>query len=148
MGEPQFGPDAPLARLRGRRLTILWTDLESGWSGLGDTLFGMRVYPVQPLRRVFRQTPFARGFDFDPEAAVRLFWMGLRPVRVPVPCVYLPVGAGGVSHFRYVRDNVKLTLLHFRLMPEFLFWRLWRLGAERRRWRAAGGDVPGEEAQA
>lgn len=133
MGQPQFGPEAPLARLKGRKLTIWWTNLETLHGGLGDTLFGMRVYPVEPLLRAFAQTPFARGFDFDPEIAVRLYWLGLPPVRHPVACRYLPREEGGVSHFHYLRDNVKLTLLHFRLMPEFLFFRLWILRRNQRR---------------
>lgn len=123
MGRPEFGPDAPAARLRGRKLTIWWTDLETCGAGLGDTLFGMRVYPLKPLVCVFAQTRWARGFDFDPEAAVRLFWLGVPPVQVDVPCRYLSKTDGGVSHFNYLRDNILLTWLHFRLVPEYLFLR-------------------------
>lgn len=123
MGAPEFGPDAPAARLKGRKLTIWWTDLETCRAGLGDTLFGMRVYPLEPLARVLRQTRWARGFDFDPEAAVRMFWMGVPPVQVPVPCRYLTKEEGGVSHFHYLRDNVLLTWLHLRLVPEWLLLR-------------------------
>jgi glycosyltransferase involved in cell wall biosynthesis len=135
MGAPQFGPDAPAARLRGRKLTIWWTDLESGWAGLGDTLFGMRVYPLHELARIFRQTRWARGFDFDPEAAVRLFWAGCRPLQVPVPCRYLPKEEGGVSHFNYLRDNILLTWLHFRLVPELLLLRWPRVRRTKRSMR-------------
>lgn len=127
MGEPQFSADAPAVRLAGRKLTLWWTNLETLWGGLADTLFGMRVYPLEPLRRAFRQTPFARGFDFDPEIAVRLYWLGLPPRRIPVRCRYLSREEGGVSHFSYVRDNVKLTFLHFRLVPELLLYRIWVL---------------------
>lgn len=123
MGAPQFGADAPAARLRGRKLTIWWTDLETCWVGLGDTLFGMRVYPLPPLAEVFRRTRWARGFDFDPEAAVRMFWAGVPPVQVPVPCRYLGKDEGGVSHFNYLRDNILLTWLHLRLVPEWLLLR-------------------------
>lgn len=133
MGRPQFGPEAPKARLWGRQLTIAWTDLETLWGGLGDTLFGMRVYPLWALLRALRQTPCARGYDFDPEVAVRLYWAGLRPLQHPVPCHYFSREEGGVSHFHYLRDNVKLTLLHVRLVPEWLLWRLWRMPLERRR---------------
>lgn len=139
MGAPQFGADAPAARLRGRKLTIWWTDLETCRAGLGDTLFGMRVYPLEPLARLFRMTRWARGFDFDPEAAVRLFWMGLPPVQVPVPCRYLSKEEGGVSHFNYLRDNVLLTWLHVRLVPEWLLLR-WR-GARRLKKSIAGRQL-------
>ena len=123
MGAPRFGPDAPAARLRGRKLNNWWTNLETCRAGLGDTLFGMRVYPLQPLADVFRQTRWARGFDFDPEAAVRLFWSGVPPVQIPVPCRYLAKEEGGVSHFKYVRDNILLTWMHLRLVPEWLLAR-------------------------
>jgi hypothetical protein len=42
---------------------------------------------------------------------------------------YLTAEEGGVSHFRYGRDNVLLTWMHLRLMLEFalrmpsLLWR-------------------------
>jgi len=125
MGAPRFGDDAPKARLYGRRITIAWTDLETLWSGLGDTLFGMRVYPIEPLLTAFSRTSFARGFDFDPEIAVRMRWQGCPIRQVPVDCRYLEAEAGGVSHFHYLRDNVKLTWLHFRLVSEFLLRWLW-----------------------
>ncbi len=127
MGAPQFGPDAPKVRLYGRKLTIFWTTLETLGGGLGDTLFGMRVYPVEALTAAFRETRWGRRFDFDPELAVRLVWRGSRPVQVPVPCRYLGADEGGVSHFHYGRDNLRLTWLHLRLLPEFIFYRLWVL---------------------
>ena len=57
-----------------------------------------------------------RRFDFDVEAAVRLCWQGVRPVNLPAPVRYYSVGEGGVSHFRYLRDNVLLTWMHTRLV--------------------------------
>ncbi|MCC5841626.1 MAG: glycosyltransferase family 2 protein [Opitutales bacterium] len=137
MGDPVFGPDVPRARLKGRRLTIWWTDLETLWCGLGDTLFGMRVYPLEPLRRAFAQTPFARGFDFDPEIAVRMTWAGCRPRQVPAPVRYFRKDEGGVSHFNYLRDNIKLTLLHFRLVPEFLLLRIWKMRQNKSQWNVS-----------
>jgi len=137
MGQPVFGKEAPAARVHGRKLTSFWTNLETLWCGLGDTLFGMRVYPLTPFLAAFGQTPFARGFDFDPEIAVRLAWLGCRPVRVPVEVRYLATEEGGVSHFHYLRDNIKLTLLHFRLVPEFLLLRLVPFLLRKRRWPSA-----------
>ncbi len=135
MGDPLFGPETPKARLYGRRLTLFWTDLETLFCGLGDTLFGMRVYPLAPLREVLRKTSFARGYDFDPEVAVRLTWEGHPPRRVPVAVRYFSTAEGGVSHFHYLRDNLKLTWLHFRLMPPFLLYRWPTMLRWRRQWR-------------
>ncbi len=135
MGDPVFGPDVPPARLKGRRLTIWWTDLETHRCGLGDTLFGMRVYPLEGLLAAFGQTSFARGFDFDPEIAVRMAWAGHRPRQVPVPVRYFSKDEGGVSHFNYLRDNIKLTFLHFRLVPEWLLLRRTAMRANLRQWK-------------
>ncbi|KAF0095945.1 MAG: glycosyl transferase family protein [Puniceicoccaceae bacterium 5H] len=134
MGKPVFGKDVPTIRLLGRQLTIAWTSLETLFSGLGDTLFGMRVYPAQPLIDGFEQATGGKGYDFDPELAVRLTWMGCRPYQIRVPVRYLSADEGGVSHFHYLRDNVRLTILHFRLLPEWILFRLWRFLPHRLRW--------------
>jgi glycosyltransferase involved in cell wall biosynthesis len=137
MGNPIFGPDVPYARLQGRKLNIFWTNLETHFCGLGDTLFGMRVYPLTPFLAAMGQTRFARGFDFDPEVAVRMVWLGCRPRQVDAPVRYFKASDGGVSHFNYLRDNAKLTLMHFRLVPEWLLLRQWRLRSNIRRWKAS-----------
>ena len=120
LGVPQFGPDAPALRVGGRRISNWWAGLETLWAGVGDSLFGFRVYPIQPLLAVMRRTRWMRRFDFDPEAVVRLCWAGVAPVNLPSPVRYLTTGQGGVSHFRYGRDNLLLTGMHVRLMLGFL----------------------------
>lgn len=136
MGQPIFGPEVPKARLYGRRLTIFWTELETLRAGLGDTLFGMRVYPLKALCEVMDATRFARGYDFDPEVAVRLVWRGLRPLQMAVPVSYFTEEEGGVSHFNYLRDNVKLTLLHVRLMLLFIAFGAFRTWRAKQSWTA------------
>ena len=61
-----------------------------------------------------------RRFDFDPEAVVRLSWAGTKAVNLPAPVRYFSLDEGGVSHFRYLRDNVLLTWMHTRLFFGFL----------------------------
>ena len=56
-----------------------WANLETLWTGIGDSLFGFRVYPIDPLRQVMRGQRWMRHFDFDPEAVVRLCWRGVSP---------------------------------------------------------------------
>ncbi len=123
LGQPVFGPEAPLVRVRGRRLSNACANLETLWHGIGDSLFGFRVYPVQPLMAVMRASRWMRRYDFDAEAAVRLCWMGLPVRNIAVPVRYLNAAEGGVSHFHYGRDNVVLTWMHLRLGAGFL-WRL------------------------
>lgn len=120
LGVPQFGAEAPRIRVLGRRISNGWANLETLGAGIGDSLFGFRVYPIAPLARVMRGQRFMRRFDFDPEAAVRLAWAGVRPVNLPAPVRYFSADEGGVSHFKYLRDNALLTWMHTRLLLGFL----------------------------
>lgn len=121
LGVPVFDASAPALRVRGRKISNWWANLETLWAGIGDSLYGFRVYPIEPLRLVMRGQRWMRRFDFDPEAAVRLCWRGVPPVNFPAPVKYLRADEGGVSHFNYLRDNVLLTWMHIRLMVGFVF---------------------------
>jgi glycosyltransferase involved in cell wall biosynthesis len=132
LGRPVFDASAPLLRVRGRRVSNGWTNLETLGAGVGDSLYGFRVYPIAALLAVMQRQPWMRRFDFDTEAVVRLVWRGVKPINLDAPVKYLRPEEGGVSHFRYGRDNVLLTWMHTRLMVEFvlrlpvLLWRKWR----------------------
>ncbi len=115
-GRPVFGPDAPLVRLLGRRLSVALVHLETGGRAAADPLFGFRVYPLRPLLAALEGTPGGRRYDFDPEAAVRLAWAGVPALNREAPCRYVPREDGGVSHFRYVRDNLRMIAMHLRLL--------------------------------
>ena len=120
LGRPVFDASAPLLRVRGRRISNGWTNLETLGAGIDDSLYGFRVYPIDALVAVMRRQPWMRRFDFDTEAVVRLAWRGVKPLNVDAPVKYLSAEEGGVSHFRYGRDNVLLTWMHTRLMLEFV----------------------------
>ena len=120
LGCPVFDASAPALRVEGRKISNGWANLETLWSGIGDSLYGFRVYPLAPLARVMRHQPWMRRFDFDVEAVVRLSWRGVPPVNLPAPVRYFTAAEGGVSHFHYGRDNVLLTWMHGRLFFGFL----------------------------
>jgi glycosyltransferase involved in cell wall biosynthesis len=120
LGKPIFDASAPALRVGGRRISNGWANLETLWSGVGDSLFGMRAYPIKPLLDIMTATKWMRRYDFDAEAAVRLVWAGVRPVNLPTPVRYFRPEEGGVTHFRYGRDNALLTCMHARLFLEFL----------------------------
>ena len=120
LGRPVFDASAPRIRVVGRRVSNFWANLETLWAGIGDSLFGMRVYPIRSLLAVMEKNRWMRRFDFDVEAAVRLVWQGLRPVNLDTPVRYFRPEEGGVSHFRYGRDNLLLSWMHTRLMLGFL----------------------------
>jgi glycosyltransferase involved in cell wall biosynthesis len=120
LGVPVFDASAPALRVGGRKISNWWANLETLWAGIGDSLYGFRIYPVEPLRKVMQGQRWMRRFDFDPEAAVRLCWSGVPVVNLPAPVKYLQAAEGGVSHFNYRRDNLLLTWMHTRLMVEFV----------------------------
>jgi glycosyltransferase involved in cell wall biosynthesis len=120
LGKPVFDASAPRMRVIGRRVSNGWANLETLWAGIGDSLYGFRVYPIQPLLAVMDSQRWMRRFDFDVEAAVRLVWRGLTPLNLPAPVRYFGPEEGGVSHFNYLRDNLLLTWMHARLFAEFL----------------------------
>ncbi len=123
LGKPIFDASAPRLRVVGRRISNWWANLETLWAGIGDSLFGMRVYPATALLQVMEAQRWMRRFDFD------------------VPVRYFRHEEGGVSHFNYVRDNALLCGMHARLLVGFLL-RLPLLLNRRFRSRAgAGNDI-------
>jgi glycosyltransferase involved in cell wall biosynthesis len=120
LGCPVFDASAPSLRVKGRQISNWWANLETLWAGIGDSLYGFRVYPVEALVAVMRRQPWMRRFDFDVEAAVRLSWRGVRPINLPAPVRYFRPEEGGISHFHYWRDNALLTWMHFRLFWGFV----------------------------
>ncbi|CAN5395544.1 hypothetical protein BH09VER1_BH09VER1_08510 [soil metagenome] len=133
LGEPIFDADAPPERVNGRKVGNTFTHIETLWGGIHDSLFGFRLYPLSPAIRIMDSISTARRFDFDTELAVRLFWAGVRPINRPVPVHYPPRESGGVTHFKYLRDNLLLAGTHTRLcllaIPRL--WRVWKL---RKKW--------------
>jgi len=129
LGVPQFPDNTPAERLKGRRVGNWWTNLETLWGGINDSLFGFRVYPIADTVRIMQRIRGGRRYDFDTELAVRLFWSGWLPINIPAPVRYFSAAEGGVSHFHYLRDNVLLIRRHLRLVIQMLprLPRIWML---------------------
>ena len=110
-----FDASAPRIRVRGRRISNWWANVETLWAGIGDSLFGFRVYPIAPLLASWSQ-PL--------DAALRLRSGGGRAAELARRAAdqparagaLLPPEEGGVSHFNYWRDNVLLTWMYLRLV--------------------------------
>ncbi len=124
LGEPIFGPEAPGERVKGRKIGNFFANVETAWGGIGDSLFGFRVYPVEATVEVMESIRTARRFDFDTEVVVRLFWRGVRPINRKVRVFYPARAEGGVTHFRYLRDNAVLVYAHARLLIGSVWWGL------------------------
>jgi hypothetical protein len=120
LGAPLFDGDAPRVRVYWRRLSNLLVHLETLGRQIHDSLFGFRIYPIGPLYEIMTTSRSLRGFDFDPEAAVRLCWAGVPAINIEAPVRYFRTREGGVSHFQYGRDNLLLARMHARLVGELI----------------------------
>lgn len=133
LGVPIFGSDAPVERVKGRRVGNAFAEIETLGGGIRDSLFGFRLYPLAASVRIMESISTARGFDFDTELAVRLFWSGVRPINVPVRVFYPKREAGGVTHFRYLRHNLLLAGTHTRLCLGMIL-RIAKIWTLRQKW--------------
>lgn len=112
-GIPVYDESVPKARLYGRYLTHALVWLQTLSLQIRDSMCGFRVYPVDTALAVWDQDHVGRRMEFDTEIMVRMFWRGV-PVRsVPTRVTY---PADGVSHFHMVRENLRLTWMHLRLL--------------------------------
>lgn len=114
LGVPVFDESAPLVRVLGRKISNVLARWETE-QNIGDALFGFRVYPLAALLAVMRAGRGMRRYDFDTEAVVRLCWRGVPVINLAAPVRYFGREQGGVSHFRYGRDNLRLAFMHLRL---------------------------------
>ena len=117
LGDPRFDETAPKSRLYGRRLSqaIVWGYTQS--RVVHDPLCGFRCFPLERTVALLDRHRFGDRMDFDPEIVVRLVWDGAPVVNVPVRVRYFRHGR---SHFRLVRDNLRITLTYTRLFMALL----------------------------
>ncbi len=113
LSSPIFDEQVPKSRKYGRLVTSVWVWLETLSFDIGDALCGFRCYPLEPVKHLYEKVDVGHRMDFDPEIAVRLFWQGVPMVNIETKVEY-PVG--GVSHFNYLRDNLRLVRLHTELV--------------------------------
>lgn len=132
-GRPTFGADAPIVRVYGRRVTDLWTAIETLSFEIKDALCGFRIYPLAAAARITDRFHIGVRMEFDTDILVKASWLNV-PIRfVDTSVVYIE---GGRSHFHYLRDNLRLVALHIRLIGGMLVRLPWlitaRLAAQQR----------------
>jgi glycosyltransferase involved in cell wall biosynthesis len=115
LGKPEFGPEAPRARIWGRQLSVGLVWLACGATTVRDPLCGFRGLPLARAVEVIDAVHTGDRMSFDPELAVRLFRAGLAIVTLPTRVSY---PSDGVSHFDMVRDNLRLAATYVRLLAE------------------------------
>ncbi|MEO8185868.1 MAG: glycosyltransferase family 2 protein [Burkholderiaceae bacterium] len=116
-GVPQYDASVPAVRLHGRRITtaLVWVHTLS--RQIADAMCGFRLYPIAPAVALDERVRIGRRMEFDTDIIVRLFWAGVSVVNLKTPVTY---PADGVSHFRMLRDNLRMGWLHLRLLAGML----------------------------
>ncbi|MBL4829359.1 MAG: glycosyltransferase family 2 protein [Aliivibrio sp.] len=112
-GQPIYDQSIPKSRLYGRYLTHIWVWIETLSLSIQDSMCGFRAYPVGPTINIIERSYIGKRMDFDTEILVRLYWQG-NDVRFVDTKVIYP--EDGVSHFDALWDNVKISLMHTRLV--------------------------------
>ncbi|MDR0585469.1 MAG: glycosyltransferase family 2 protein [Treponema sp.] len=118
IGFPLFDESAPAYRVKGRELANVWARICTLSADIPDALCGFRVYPVEALRRMGRRCRVDSRMGVDAEILVRLLWQDIPLIFHPVRVIYPP---DGISHFRPVRDNIRISWVFTRLFCGMLF---------------------------
>lgn len=111
-GQAVYDDSVPRSRLYGRYITHVWVWINTLSFEIRDSMCGLRVYPLATACQVWRKHRIGRRMDFDTEVLVRLSWSGVTIISIPTHVTY---PADGVSHFRLLKDNVFISLMHTRL---------------------------------
>jgi hypothetical protein len=116
-GVSVYDDRAPRIRIYGRYLTHFWVWVNTWSFQIRDSMCGFRVYPLVAALRHRPRASRDWRMEFDTEILVRMFWDGVPVVNIPTRVTY---PADGISHFRVVRDNWRITVMHARLFVGML----------------------------
>jgi predicted LPLAT superfamily acyltransferase len=117
LGRPVYDASVPKARLYGRYLTHVWVWIETLSFTIRDSMCGFRIYPLATACALIDSVALPTRMDFDIEILVRLSWRRVRFHAIPTRVTY---ATDGVSHFDVVRDNVRISKSHVRLVAGML----------------------------
>lgn len=125
-GCPIYDASVPKGRLYGRYATHVWVWINTLSLDIRDSMCGFRLYPLASLMPLLRRVRIGRRMDFDSDVIVRLHWRGVPVLNQPTRVTY---PADGISHFRMLHDNLRISAMHARLFLGMV-WRspalLWR----------------------
>nr|WP_314477488.1 glycosyltransferase [uncultured Campylobacter sp.] len=122
---PIYGEDAPKSRVHGRKITNFWVAINTLSLGVKDAMCGFRVYPLELLKKAAAKSKTNR-MEFDIEILVNAARQGVDMRWIDT---YVRYEKGGVSHFKMVRDNALISLMHakcFFSLPKFMLSKIWR----------------------
>ena len=108
-------PNIPGKSRFGRDLANFWLRIETGLF-IKDCQSGFRAYPVTHFRELKLS---GAHYDFETEALARAAWAGLTLKMVDID-VWYPEEGKRISSFRPFTDNLRISLMHSRLVLRHL----------------------------
>jgi glycosyltransferase involved in cell wall biosynthesis len=115
IGSRKFKEDVPNSSKFGRIFSNFWIWVESGeW--LSDTQSGFRAYPLS----ILNLNLIHNRYDFEIEVLVKHLWSrgSIKEVEIEV---YYPPKEKRVSHFDKIKDNIRLSKIHTKLVLQNIF---------------------------
>lgn len=128
-GQATYDASVPKSRKFGRYITHFWVWVETCSFDIADSMCGYRIYPLDQVARILDSSNVGARMDFDTEIAVRMHWRNVPVVNIPTRVIYPP---NNVSNFAMLRDNLRISWMHTRLVLQAPFRLLWKLVAHRR----------------
>jgi glycosyltransferase involved in cell wall biosynthesis len=107
-GTPIYNQSVPKSRLQGRKITNFWVKLETLSFQIKDAMCGYRVYPLAQIKPLLSKLYFWR-MGFDIEIIVKSYWRGIKIISLDTAVNY---PQSGISHFRILKDNLFISILH------------------------------------
>lgn len=111
-GIPIYDDSVPKSRYYSRYITHFWVWVETLSFSIKDSMCGFRIYPLKTTIEQLEKR-IAPRMDFDTHIMVRMYWAGVHIISVPTKVIY---PEDGVSNFRLLRDNVRISGMHIRLV--------------------------------
>ena len=112
-GMPIYDNSIPKSRLHGRKITNFWVAIETLSMKLTESMCGFRIYPIKEYLEINSKKNFAKRMDFDIDVIVRMYWHGIKISYLNTKVIYPD---DGYSNFDMIRDNVRITRTHTRLV--------------------------------
>jgi glycosyltransferase involved in cell wall biosynthesis len=101
------GKNVPAKNTFANKFSNFWFRLYTG-KRIPDTQCGYRLYP---LKQIQDMKFYSTKYEFEVEVLVRSSWNGIEIDSVPID-VYYPTQEKRVTHFRPIRDFIRISMLN------------------------------------
>lgn len=117
-GYPIYDDSVPAARKKCREFSNIWARIASLNGSIKDVLCGFRIYPLEPVVQLLKGHALIDArMGYDADILVHLLWKGTALVNMGVHVRY---PEDGISNFRMLRDNVRISFTFTRLFAGML----------------------------